>query len=107
MVNQTICGTCYSTFLTGLIHCKKIMLIVSDRVGSLGKGSWLDDLGITVRIQGRGLIFAGIMKAWVVCFVFTLEENSNEQCCSHLGNPATKGTPAIGIYIIEYYFKIY
>jgi len=74
---QTMRGTCYSAFLTGFIHCPEIMLIGGDIEGSLGKGSWWDGLR-----DGR-LIFVGIIKACVVCSVFTCFCN-----VLYFGNPA-------------------
>ncbi len=63
----------------GLIHCNKIMLIGSDRVGSLGKISWWDGLRVAVKI----LICTGNIKAWVVyllCVYCTLQNKfSGEQ----------------------------
>lgn len=74
IVTQTISGTFYSAFLTGLIHCNTIMLIVSDRVGSLGEISWWDGLRLAVRIQ----IFTGNIKAWVVYLLYVYCTLQNE-----------------------------
>lgn len=77
-VNQTNRGTCYSAFLTGLIHCTEIMLIVGDREGSL-KRLMVRRSQNNCQDSGKGgLIFPGIIKgvlSWVVFFfIYILKE---------------------------------
>lgn len=86
-VKQTMRGTCYSAFLTGFIQCCKIMVIGSDRAGTLGKGSWPRWLS---GFRKRGWFLLGLSKHGLSAVFLGIRWRKRDEKC-YTGNADQSG----------------